>query len=85
MFIGRYAPEAIGDYIAGPSHVLPTQRTARFQHGLSVNDFLTKHTVIHLNASTYQHTYADAARIADDEQLINHKKSLEIRNRGDTQ
>ncbi|MBA8779739.1 histidinol dehydrogenase [Staphylococcus schleiferi subsp. coagulans] len=85
LFIGRYAPEAIGDYIAGPSHVLPTQRTARFQHGLSVNDFLTKHTVIHLSASTYQRTYSDAARIAGDEQLINHKKSLEIRNRGDTQ
>lgn len=85
LFLGGYAPEAIGDYIAGPSHVLPTQRTARFQHGLSVNDFLTKHTVIHLSPSTYAQTYQDAARIAQDEQLYNHQKSLEIRQRGVTQ
>ncbi|ARJ50676.1 histidinol dehydrogenase [Staphylococcus lutrae] len=83
LFLGGYAPEAIGDYIAGPSHVLPTQRTARFQHGLSVNDFLTKHTVIHLSQATYQQTYQDAACIACDEQLYNHQKSLEIRQRGD--
>ncbi|MEJ7542325.1 histidinol dehydrogenase [Staphylococcus intermedius] len=83
LFLGGYAPEAIGDYIAGPSHVLPTQRTARFQHGLSVNDFLTKHTVIHLSQSTYEKTYRDAARIAQDEQLYHHQKSLEIRQRGD--
>lgn len=83
LFLGGYAPEAIGDYIAGPSHVLPTQRTARFQHGLSVNDFLTKHTVIHLSEATYEKTYRDAARIAQDEQLYHHQKSLEIRQRGD--
>ncbi|HDG4512186.1 TPA: histidinol dehydrogenase, partial [Staphylococcus pseudintermedius] len=83
LFLGGYAPEAIGDYIAGPSHVLPTQRTARFQHGLSINDFLTKHTVIHLSEATYEKTYRDAARIAQDEQLYHHQKSLEIRQRGD--
>ncbi|EII2695934.1 TPA: histidinol dehydrogenase [Staphylococcus pseudintermedius] len=83
LFLGGYAPEAIGDYIAGPSHVLPTQRTARFQHGLSVNDFLTKHTVIHLSEATYEKTYRDAARIAQDEQLYHHQQSLEIRQRGD--
>ncbi len=42
LFIGHYSPEVIGDYVAGPSHVLPTNRTARFTNGLSVNDdFLT--------------------------------------------
>ena len=42
LFIGHYSPEVIGDYVAGPSHVLPTNRTARFTNGLSVNDFLTR-------------------------------------------
>src|SRR5699024_5339574 len=46
LFLGHYSPEVIGDYIAGPSHVLPTNQTARFTNGLSVNDFLTRHSVI---------------------------------------
>ncbi|MGV3042028.1 histidinol dehydrogenase [Staphylococcus rostri] len=83
LFLGSYAPEAIGDYIAGPSHVLPTNRTARFQHGLSVNDFLTKHTVIQLSRDTYQQTYRAAATIAQDEQLYNHQQSLTVRMRGE--
>ncbi|KIX90955.1 histidinol dehydrogenase [Staphylococcus microti] len=83
LFLGGYAPEAIGDYIAGPSHVLPTNRTARFQHGLSVNDFLTKHTVIQLSKTTYAKTYREAAIIAEDEQLYNHKQSLLVRMRGE--
>ncbi|MBI5974421.1 histidinol dehydrogenase [Staphylococcus canis] len=82
LFLGNYAPEAMGDYIAGPSHVLPTNRTARFQHGLSVNDFLTKHTVIHLSPETYAKTYQNAARIAQDEALFNHQQSLLIRKGG---
>lgn len=45
--------------------------------------FLTKHTVIHLSEATYEKTYRDAARIAQDEQLYHHQKSLEIRQRGD--
>ena len=83
LFLGGYAPEAIGDYIAGPSHVLPTNRTARFQHGLSVNDFLTKHTVIQLSKTTYAKTYHEAAIIAEDEQLYNHQQSLLVRMRGE--
>ena len=79
LFLGRWSPEAMGDYIAGPSHVLPTNGTARFQHGLSVNDFLTKHTVIQLSKETYDHTYHDAALLAQDEALYNHQRSLLIR------
>ncbi|MCE5154314.1 histidinol dehydrogenase [Staphylococcus hyicus] len=79
LFLGRWSPEAIGDYIAGPSHVLPTNGTARFQHGLSVNDFLTKHTVIQLTKETYHHTYQDAALLAHEEALFNHQRSLFIR------
>src|SRR5699024_11308356 len=49
LFLGHYSPEVIGDYVAGPSHVLPTNQTARFTNGLSVNDFLTRHSVIDLS------------------------------------
>ena len=48
-FLGHFSPEVIGDYVAGPSHVLPTNQTARFTNGLSVNDFMTRHSVIHLS------------------------------------
>lgn len=60
LFIGHYSPEVIGDYVAGPSHVLPTNRTARFTNGLSVNDFLTRNTVIHLSKDTFEQI-ADSA------------------------
>ena len=46
IFIGRYTPEAIGDYIAGPSHVLPTHRSARFGQALTVRDFLKEVHVV---------------------------------------
>ena len=46
IFLGKYSPEAIGDYLAGPNHVLPTSGTAKFSSGLSVNDFLKRHSVI---------------------------------------
>ena len=46
IFIGKFSPEAIGDYIAGPNHVLPTSGSARFSSGLSVNDFLRRHSLI---------------------------------------
>ncbi|MFQ3905586.1 histidinol dehydrogenase [Staphylococcus sp. Mo2-7] len=54
LFLGHYSPEVIGDYVAGPSHVLPTNQTARFTNGLSVNDFLTRHSVIDLSESTFE-------------------------------
>ena len=46
IFIGEYSPEAIGDYLAGPNHVLPTSGSAKFSSGLSVNDFLKRHSLI---------------------------------------
>ncbi|MCS5431897.1 histidinol dehydrogenase, partial [Staphylococcus aureus] len=54
LFLGHYSPEVIGDYVAGPSHVLPTNQTARFTNGLSVNDFLTRHSVIDLSQQTFK-------------------------------
>lgn len=79
VFIGKYSPEAIGDYAAGPSHVLPTNQTGRFSHGLNVNDFLTSHAIINLKEVTYNHI-ADAAKtIAKKEGLDAHYESLNIR------
>ena len=51
IFIGKFSPEALGDYIAGPNHVLPTSGSAKFSSGLSVNDFLKRHSLIKITKS----------------------------------
>ncbi|GAB3055638.1 histidinol dehydrogenase [Salinicoccus sesuvii] len=79
VFNGYYSPEAIGDYAAGPSHVLPTDKTGRFSHGLNVNDFLTSHAVISLEKTTYEDIVEPAKTIARREQLDAHYQSLNIR------
>ncbi|WP_323704357.1 histidinol dehydrogenase [Mammaliicoccus sp. Dog046] len=79
MFLGQYSPEAIGDYSAGPSHVLPTDQTARFSNGLTVNDFLTSHSVIHLDEQAYRSIAPSAISLANEEGLYQHKQSLEVR------
>lgn len=79
VFKGKYSPEAIGDYIAGPSHVLPTDKTARFSHGLNVNDFMTSHAIINLSKETYEELVEPAALIAQTEQLYAHQASLLVR------
>lgn len=82
VFEGNYAPEAIGDYAAGPSHVLPTNATARFSHGLNVNDFMTSHAIIALENETFQAIVEPAKVIAKKEGLDAHYQSLEIRTEG---
>lgn len=79
VFEGAYSPEAIGDYAAGPSHVLPTDQTGRFSHGLNVNDFLTSHAVINLKEETFNDIVDDAKLLADKEGLSAHYESLNIR------
>ncbi len=79
IFLGRHTPEAIGDYIAGPSHVLPTSRTARFSSGLSVYDFLKRTSLIGCNASSVKAIGKDAAILADAEGLSAHALSLRLR------
>ncbi len=79
VFIGKYSPEAIGDYAAGPSHVLPTNQTGRFSHGLNVNDFLTSHAIINLKEGTYNNIAHAAKTIAKKEGLDAHYESLNIR------
>ena len=79
IFVGSYTPVALGDYIAGPSHVLPTGGTARFSSGLSVNDFLKRSTTISFSESTFKKVAADTMEIAKSEGLYAHADSIEIR------
>ena len=77
IFLGRHTPEAVGDYIAGPSHVLPTSRAARFSSGLSVFDFLNRTSII--GASEKSPLLETAAILADSEGLGAHAISLRLR------
>ena len=79
LFIGNYTPEAIGDYIAGPSHVLPTSGTARFSSGLSVYDFLKRTSLIQCSAKSYAAIAPAASRLAQEEGLTAHQLSVDIR------
>ena len=79
MFLGRYAPEAVGDYIAGPNHVLPTARSARFASGLSVFDFLKRTTWVGCDAAGLAALAPAAIRLAEAEGLDAHALSLSIR------
>ncbi|WP_169543175.1 histidinol dehydrogenase [Sneathiella aquimaris] len=79
IFMGRYTPEAIGDYIAGPNHVLPTARTARFSSGLSTLDFMKRSSLIKLDADGLGKIGPDAVRLANSEGLGAHALSVSIR------
>ena len=79
IFMGRYTPEAIGDYVAGPSHVLPTSRTARFSGGLSVYNFIKKTSLIGCTEDSIQRIGKDASDLAKSEGLGAHKLSVDLR------
>ena len=79
IFLGRYTPEAIGDYIAGPNHVLLTSRTARFSSGLSVLDFMKRTTLLGLNAQSIAAMGPDALTLAEAEGLDAHARSIAAR------
>lgn len=76
IFMGRHTPEAIGDYIAGPSHVLPTSRTARFSSGLSVYDFIKKTSLIGCTAESVRTIGQQAEALAHSEGLGAHALSI---------
>ncbi len=79
IFLGRYCPEALGDYVAGPSHVLPTCQTAKFSSGLSVYDFIKKSSIIGVSAQAF-HTLATPTHIlALNEGLHAHARSISVR------
>ena len=79
IFIGRHAPEAVGDYVAGPNHVLPTGRRARFSSGLSVLDFMKRSSFIELDEAALKAIGPAAIALAHAEGLPAHAKSIETR------
>ena len=79
VFLGKYTPEAIGDYVAGPNHVLPTGRTARFSSGLGVTDFLKKITFTKCNKKSLHLLSNAAIKIAKVEGLDGHALSINMR------
>ena len=83
IFLGRYTPEALGDYLAGPNHVLPTARSARFSSGLSVLDFLKRSSLIEATPEGLAAIGPAAMVLARAEGLDAHALSLSIRLRDD--
>jgi histidinol dehydrogenase len=82
VFLGRYTPEAIGDYVAGPNHVLPTARAARFSSGLSVYDFMKRTTFVGCTEESLNKIGPSAVRLAHEEGLGAHALSVAIRLNG---
>jgi histidinol dehydrogenase len=78
-FLGNYSPVAVGDYVAGPSHVLPTGATARWASGLSANSFLRSNSVIHFTAERIKEVAEDVRVMAEKEGLTAHRQSVSIR------
>ena len=78
-FLGPYSPEPVGDYVAGPSHVLPTGGTARFFSGLSTFDFLKRSSVIEYTQKALERELPDILQLADAEGLSAHARSAEVR------
>jgi histidinol dehydrogenase len=79
VFLGRMTPEAVGDYVAGPNHVLPTGRRARFSSGLSVLDFMKRTSFLGLDETSFAAIGPAAATLAHAEGLPAHAKSVELR------
>jgi histidinol dehydrogenase len=79
IFLGHETPVAVGDYVAGPSHVLPTGGTARFASGLSANDFQRRSSVIRFTRAGLQQVAADVRLLAEKEGLTGHAASVDVR------
>jgi histidinol dehydrogenase len=78
-FLGNFSPVAVGDYVAGPSHVLPTSGTARWATGLTANDFLRSSSVIHYTEIGLSKVAHDVQCLADKEGLTAHRASVDVR------
>ena len=79
IFLGRYSSEPVGDYFAGPNHVLPTNGTARFSSPLNVDDFMKKSSIISYSEQAFQNNYAKVAKLARLEGLEAHARAMEER------
>jgi len=78
IFLGKYSPEAMGDYLAGPNHVLPTSGSAKFSSGLSVNDFLKRHSLIKITKTGIERLGSSVINLAKHENLDGHANSVKI-------
>ena len=79
IFLGSYSSEPLGDYFAGPNHVLPTNGTAKFFSALSVDDFIKKSSVISYSREALEPVHEDIIRFAEAEQLTAHANSIRVR------
>jgi histidinol dehydrogenase len=83
IFFGDWSPEPVGDYFAGPNHVLPTVATARFASALGVGDFIKRQSVIRYSREALEHNAQAIAAMAESEGLTAHKRSILIRTEGE--
>ncbi len=83
IFLGKYSPEAVGDYLAGPNHVLPTSGSAKFSSGLSVNDFLKRHSLIKFTKTGIARLGSSVINLALHENLEGHANSIKLRMKKD--
>lgn len=79
IFIGEYSSEPLGDYFAGPNHVLPTNGTAKFFSPLSVDDFIKKSSIISYSREALAPVYKDIVQFAECEELTAHANSIRVR------
>jgi histidinol dehydrogenase len=79
IFVGRFTPEAVGDYLAGPNHVLPTARSARFSSGLGVLDFMKRSSIVSCDENSLNDIGSDIITLANAEGLDAHARSVGIR------
>ena len=79
VFLGAYTPEPVGDYVAGPNHVLPTAGTARFASALSVGHFVKKTSIVHYSKAAFRKEAGDITRLAETEGLTAHASAVSIR------
>ena len=79
IFIGEYSSEPLGDYFAGPNHVLPTNGTAKFFSPLSVDDFIKKSSIIYYSREALEAVHTDIEAFAKAEQLTAHANSIAVR------
>ena len=79
VFLGDYTPEPVGDYMAGPNHVLPTAGTARYASALSVDHFIKKTSLIHYSKQAFKKEAQDIIRLAEIEGLDAHANSVKVR------
>jgi histidinol dehydrogenase len=79
LFLGKFSPEVMGDYIAGPSHVMPTGGTARFSSALSVHQFLRTMPVVGLSREDFRNLGPAAIEVAQAEGLTGHSGAIQVR------